>query len=154
VKLTIHFHLAPRLIMRGSVPPFPLHTFMAFTGTTSPCFKSMLANSCVSHFILWQAGTQVTSNTLRLKATAKCHGQTDILTAHNTFMICQPRYRAGLYNNGIQNKRYWLINSPSKGLISWRGEVLLTPSPFSFIISCMQRRGGDRGLPYWVFRVH
>ena len=92
--------------MRIYVPLFPLHTFMAFTGTTLLCFKSMLANICVSHFILRQAGTQVTPNILRLKATTKCHGQTDILPAHNTFMICQHRYRARPYNNGVQNKRY------------------------------------------------
>lgn len=60
--------------MTGYIPLFPLHTIMTFTGTTLPSFKSMSANSSVSHFILRQAGTQLTPNILRLKGTAKCHG--------------------------------------------------------------------------------
>ena len=36
----------------GYIPLFHLHNFVACTGRTLPCFKSILANSSVSHFIL------------------------------------------------------------------------------------------------------
>jgi len=30
VKLTVHIHLLPRLRLRGTIPPFPQHVFMAW----------------------------------------------------------------------------------------------------------------------------
>jgi hypothetical protein len=36
IKLPAHFHLVPRLRMRGAIPTLSLYTFMACIGTTLP----------------------------------------------------------------------------------------------------------------------
>jgi hypothetical protein len=39
MRLTIHFHLAPRLRMSGAAPPLRLYAFMVYVGRTLPFVK-------------------------------------------------------------------------------------------------------------------
>ena len=60
--LSTHLYIVVRQRLSGAVPPFPLHNFMPYTGTTVPLSLHKLKLQRRNNYVIWNLSLKITSS--------------------------------------------------------------------------------------------